>query len=69
MSKRLTLIALFACVGIGLGAAAPVNADPNLFGGLGCSCHLPVPGQHRGDDQQIMQGIQQGLFDLSAPQP
>jgi hypothetical protein len=61
-------IALLACVGIALGAAAPVNADPNRFGDLSCSCDQPVPGQHRSDARQIMQGIQDGLSGPRAPQ-
>ena len=68
-SKRLTpFMALFACVGIALGAAAPVNADPHAFGDLSCSCHQPVPEQHFPDSQQIMQGIREGLSGLRAPQ-
>lgn len=61
--------AFLASVGIVLGAAAPVNADPdNPFDGLSCSCDQPVPGRHRLDTQQIMQGIQEGLAVLPAPQ-
>lgn len=61
-------MALLACVGIALGAAAPADADPNPFGDLSCSCHQPVPGQHPSDVQQVMQGIQQGLSYPRAPQ-
>lgn len=66
ISKRFTLfMALLACVGIALGMTASVNADPNPFGDLKCSCDQPVPGQHRHAVQQIMQGIEQGLSDPS----
>lgn len=58
-------MALLACVGIALGMTASVNADPNPFGDLKCSCDQPVPGQHRHAVQQIMQGIEQGLSDPS----
>lgn len=55
--------ALLACVGVALGVPAPANADPSPFSALSCSCDQPVPGQHRHDAQQIMQGIQDGLTD------
>ena len=67
-SKRFRLFtALFVCVGMALNVAVPVNADPSPFGDLSCSCHQPVPGQHHGDAQQIIEGIKQGLAD--PPQP
>lgn len=62
-------IALMASVGVAIGAAAPVAADPdNPFSGLSCSCPSQGPG-HRLDVPEISEGIKEGLAGPRAPQP
>ncbi|GLB85834.1 hypothetical protein Mkiyose1665_55200 [Mycobacterium kiyosense] len=62
-------MAFVASVGVAIGAAAPVTADPdNPYSGLSCSC--PSQGaRHRLDVPEITEGIVEGLAGLRAPQP
>ena len=50
---------------VGLGVAAPVLADPTTFNNIACSCQAPPPLFAPSVQDQINQGIQQGLSDLS----
>jgi hypothetical protein len=49
---------------IGVGLAAPALADPPTFNEISCSCQPPVPIFSLFAQDQISQGIQQGLSDL-----
>jgi hypothetical protein len=67
--RRTTLITKAVITGaiavvIGVGAAAPALADPPTFNEISCSCLPPVPIFDVFAQDQISQGIQQGLSDL-----
>jgi hypothetical protein len=51
---------------VGLGVAAPALADPTTFNNIACSCQAPPPQSAPSIQDQINQGIQQGLSDLHA---
>lgn len=51
---------------IGLGVAAPALADPAAFTGITCSCQPPAPQPGTSLQDQISQGIRQGLSDLNS---
>jgi hypothetical protein len=50
---------------VGLGVAAPALADPTTFNNISCSCQGPAPQAGLSIQDQINQGIQQGLSDLN----
>lgn len=51
---------------VGVGAAAPALADPTTFTNITCSCQAPPPQAGPSIQDQISQGIQQGLSDLNS---
>lgn len=57
------LIGAATALGVGMGIAAPISADPSPFGILGCSCTPPVavPDGKAPATDQMDQGIQNGL--------
>jgi len=62
-----------AAIAIGAAAAvaAPADADPSLFGALGCSCTQPsdVPHGKPAFSDQLNRGIQSGLGSLHRDPP
>jgi hypothetical protein len=50
---------------VGAGAAAPALADPSTFTNISCTCQAPAPQAGPSIQDQINQGIQQGLSDLN----
>ena len=62
--KALATGAIAALVGLGL--AAPALADPTTFNNIACSCQPPAPQSAPTIQDQINQGIQQGLSDIAA---
>ncbi len=62
--KALATGAIAALVGLGL--AAPALADPTTFNNIACSCQAPAPQTGLSIQDQISQGIQQGLSDLKS---
>ncbi|HME76094.1 MAG TPA: hypothetical protein VKI00_10710 [Mycobacterium sp.] len=62
--KALATGAIAALVGLGL--AAPALADPTTFNNIACSCQAPAPQAGPSIQDQISQGIQQGLSDLKS---
>jgi hypothetical protein len=54
--------------GVAVGAAAPADADPSVFGNLSCSCEQPSVEGDVAVEDQINLGIERGLEDLRANQ-
>ncbi len=62
--KALATGAIAALVGVGV--AVPALADPTTFNNIACSCQTPAPQAGPSIQDQISQGIQQGLSDLNS---
>ena len=63
MIRKAVLTGAVALV-IGVGLAAPALADPSTFNEITCSCQPPIPLFGLFAQDQISEGIQQGLSDL-----
>ena len=61
------LVSAAIAVAAAVGVAAPANADPTLFGVLGCGCQEPAPSDSAIFSDHVRQGIQQGLTDPRVP--
>ena len=59
----ITKISVSAAIVLGFGVvgAAPAGADPDPFGGLGCSCHVTAPAGGPLLRQELDRGIRDGL--------
>jgi hypothetical protein len=63
------LVGAAIAAGFGVVEAAPTAADPSAFSALSCSCQVKAPAGSRLRSDEITQGIQQGLADLSPGPP
>ncbi len=56
-------------LGASLGLAAPVGADPSVFGVLSCSCREAAPADGPVLSDKVNEGIRQGLAGPRASAP